>query len=103
MIDGRIGGDRGERLGGSREQQAIDLVVPVRFGASGTFGKLVGLSSNPSLDPTARRSGVSGCAKAAFTVASSVVTCAWPSANKFWCVPQARSAAAWLEAATTES
>jgi hypothetical protein len=59
-----------------------------------TLGKFFGLSSKPSFDPTARRNGVSGCANAAFTVASSVVIRAWPSANKFWCVPQARNAAA---------
>jgi hypothetical protein len=77
--------------------------VSARFGTSGTLGKLAGSSSNVSFDPTARRSGVSGCANAAFTADSSVLIRAWPSANRFWCVPQARNAAAWLEAETTES
>jgi uncharacterized membrane protein len=56
-----------------------------------------------SVDPIARRNGVSGWAVAAATAASSVTTLASPLAKRFWRVPQARSAAAWLGAATTVS
>ena len=72
-------------------------------GKSGIFGKLVGSSAKGSFDPTARRSRVPGCSKAAAIAASSVATLACPVANRFRCVPHARSAAAWLGAATTVS
>src|SRR4051794_33867506 len=70
---------------------------------SGTVGKLVGSTEKGSFDPTARRSRVPGCSNAAAIAASSVTTFAWPVANKFWCVPQTHSAAAWLGTASTMS
>lgn len=73
------------------------------FGASGILGKLVGSSVKGSFDPTARRSRVPGWSKAAAIAASSVASFACPVANRFRCVPHARSAAAWLGAARTVS
>ena len=53
------------------------------FGASGTFGRLAGSSWKGSFEPTARRSGVSGCSRAAATAAWSVIALASPLANRF--------------------
>lgn len=75
----------------------------VAFGVSGILGKLVGSSAKRSFDPTARRSRVPGCSKAAAIAASSVATFAVPVANRFRCVPHALSASAWLGAARTVS